>query len=242
MARINNENKGNEIIPRSLIFDNRLSDRARFVYCYMSAKPEGWDFVLAPMAAELNYSVDTLRKYLRELVDYGWITKGEQKKLDGAKFGSFEYTINNKPHRKFSDTEKTRVGKIPTQDNSSNINITPTDNNSTVNSPINKENNKNSADALSKNAQEQRLELNTEHDERERNFLEYMEKGYPRVQKMEDPLTYAQFLKLCERYERSAVMDILAKMNNSKDCKKKNYCAYQTALNWLAREYKTDAA
>ena len=78
MAKIFNENKGNESIPRSLIFDTTLSDRARFVYCYMSAKPEGWDFVLAPMAKELGYSVETLRKYIAELVESGWIIKGEQ--------------------------------------------------------------------------------------------------------------------------------------------------------------------
>lgn len=136
MAKINNENKGNESIPRCLIFDTSLSDRARFVYCYMSAKPEGWDFVLAPMAKELNYSVDTLRKYIAELVSSGWIVKGDQSYDEVTKkFGSVEYTIKNRPSRvgknpsrQKPDTAKTRDGKNPTQEI-----------NSTINSPLNKE-------------------------------------------------------------------------------------------------------
>ena len=132
MAKVINENKGNEIIPRALIFDTRLSDRARFVYCYMSAKPEGWDFIMEPMAKELGYSVDTLRKYLKELMDYGWITRGEQKHDDSTmRFGSYEYTINNKPSRigknpirEKAASEKSRTGKSSTQDYNSTINST----------------------------------------------------------------------------------------------------------------------
>lgn len=146
MARVRNENKGNEIIPRNLIFDERLSDRARFVYCYMSAKPVDWDFVLAPMARELKYSVDTLRKYLNELIASGWITKGEQKHDEVTnKFGCNEYTINNKPKKvsepygKKPDTGKTRDGKIPTQHYNSSINTPLIENISSINTPDNKE-------------------------------------------------------------------------------------------------------
>ena len=142
MAKVRNENKGNETIPRNLIFDKGLSDRARFVYCYMSAKPEEWDFVLAPMAKELGYSVDTLRKYLGELIKSGWITKGEQRHDEVTnKFGCNEYTINNKPvrvgepYRKKPDTGKTRDGKIPTQEYNSSID-TPINDNSSINTSV----------------------------------------------------------------------------------------------------------
>lgn len=113
MGNFRNELTNYQTIPREVVFDSSLSDRARFVYIFMACKPEGWDFFLEPMAKEIGYSVDTLRKYINELVDSGWLVKGEQTNANG-KFGAVEYTLKA---TKFSDTEKTRHGKIPTQDN-----------------------------------------------------------------------------------------------------------------------------
>ena len=104
-----------QVIPRELIFDNTLSDRARFVYCYMASKPNNWEFFMTPMAKEIGYSVDTLRKYINELIESGWLIKGEQKN-DGL-FGAVTYTLNS---TKISDTEKNRYGEIPTQHNRDN--------------------------------------------------------------------------------------------------------------------------
>lgn len=104
-----------QVIPRELIFDNTLSDRARFVYCYMASKPNNWEFFMTPMAKEIGYSVDTLRKYINELIESGWLIKGEQKN-DGL-FGAVTYTLNS---TKISDTKKNRYGEIPTQHNRDN--------------------------------------------------------------------------------------------------------------------------
>ena len=65
------------IIPRELVFSTGLSDRARFVYVFMSCKPDGYPFVLEQMAMEIGYGVDTLRKYLNELIAEGWLEKGD---------------------------------------------------------------------------------------------------------------------------------------------------------------------
>lgn len=120
MANFNNELNNYQVIPRDLIFDNTLSDRARFVYCFMASKPNGWDFFLEPMAKEIGYSVETLRKYINELVDNGWLEKGEQKKERGM-FGATEYTLKATkllraeiPCTENTESENFRVGKIPT--------------------------------------------------------------------------------------------------------------------------------
>ena len=113
MGNFINELTNYQTIPRQVVFDSSLSDRARFVYIFMSCKPNGWDFFLEPMAKEIGYSVDTLRKYINELVDNGWLVKGEQTNVNGI-FGAVEYTLKA---TKFTDTEKTRHGKIPTQEN-----------------------------------------------------------------------------------------------------------------------------
>ena len=126
MSNFINGLKKFQVIPRELVFDNSLSDRARFVYCFMASKPDGWDFLLNPMAKELGYSVETLRKYINELIDGGWLKKGEQN--NDGKFGAVVYTLLSTkkadteeiPTRKISDTEKSRHGEKPTQYNKDN--------------------------------------------------------------------------------------------------------------------------
>lgn len=135
MAKIRNENRAFEPIPKALINDDTLSDRARFLYCYMSAKPDYWDFYLDEIAKSLHLGRDTIQKYIKELISAGWIEKGEQQNENG-KFGAVEYVL-----KAFKSTptvvEKNRYGKIPLQNNSS-IN-TPINNISTINSPDNTE-------------------------------------------------------------------------------------------------------
>ena len=122
MAAIYNELKNYQNIPRELIFDSSLSDRARFVFCFMVSKPDDWQFLLEPMATEIGYSVDTLRKYIKELVDSGWIIKGEQDNEKGV-FGAVSYTLraSKKPSTENTDTEIFRHCKNPTLDNIDNI-------------------------------------------------------------------------------------------------------------------------
>lgn len=116
MSNFFNELKNYQSIPRELVFDKTLSDRARFVYVYMACKPDGWDFFLEPMAKEIKYSVDTLRKYINELVANGWLEKGQQTNNNGL-FGAVEYTLKA---TKNTDTEKYRHGKNNAQDNKDN--------------------------------------------------------------------------------------------------------------------------
>ena len=229
MARVRNENKGNEIIPRNLIFDERLSDRARFVYCYMSAKPDDWDFVLAPMAKELGYSVDTLRKYLNELISNGWITKGEQRHDEVTnKFGCNEYTINNKPvrvgepYRKKPDTEKTRDGKIPTQQYNSTIN-SPINDNSTINSPVKEK---------GKSTRARKVKLSKEEEE----FIEKMKKKFPRIMKMDQPLTLEQAKKLKGKYDQELLFKEMSELENWKPLLQKRVNAYRTIITWCDKE------
>lgn len=137
MAKIKNENKGFGVYPLALINDDTLSDRARFLYIYMSAKPDYWDFYLDNLAKSLHLGKDTIQKYIKELIDEGWLVKGDQQNENG-KFGAVEYVLKASKCKPTVE-EKYRYGKIPLQ-NISSIN-TPNNNISTINSP-DKENNK----------------------------------------------------------------------------------------------------
>lgn len=116
MGNFINELKNYQPIPRNLIFDNTMSDRARFLFCYMASKPEDWNFYLSAMSKELGYSVETVRKYITELIEKGWLVKGQQK--NDGRFGAVSYTLKAHPclekqSTKNTDTEKVRHGKSP---------------------------------------------------------------------------------------------------------------------------------
>lgn len=135
MGNIKSELRNYKNVPRELVFDKTLSDRARFVYVFMACKPDEWDFFLEPMSKDIGYSVDTLRKYINELVASGWLVKGQQTNEHGV-FGSVEYTLKA---TKITDTENFRHGKNTTQYNTLTINDNDKDDNKKENKEIKKE-------------------------------------------------------------------------------------------------------
>lgn len=100
-------------LPNAIIQDDSISDRARFLFVYMATKPADWKFFQAPLCKGLGWSKDTLRKYMSELIEKGWVTC-EGQKTESGKFLENEYTLHASPCRKFSDTVKNRNGKNPT--------------------------------------------------------------------------------------------------------------------------------
>lgn len=98
----NNIKKSFTIAPNELINNDNISDRARFLFIYMSSKPDNWVFYNHQLSKAMGYSIYTHRKYLSELISTGWITKEEQSRYQG-KFTVNTYILNPdlvKPSRK----------------------------------------------------------------------------------------------------------------------------------------------
>ena len=104
-------------IPNDLIRNSSISDRARFLYCYMSSMSEDWELYQGKMAKDLGYSKDTLRKYLDELISTGYL-KRTQRRGDKGRFDSYDYLIDFIPSGESTVSEKTRNGKNPTREKS----------------------------------------------------------------------------------------------------------------------------
>jgi hypothetical protein len=121
MNKLNNKIKDNfTIIPNDIIRNKSLSDRARFIFCYMASMPDDWKFYQGVMAKELGYTKDTLRKYIEELLETGYLDREQRREV--GKFDSYDYTLNFSPCTKKADTVKIRDGKKPTREKSSLIN------------------------------------------------------------------------------------------------------------------------
>jgi hypothetical protein len=117
MNKVNNKIKENfTTIPNSVIRNKALSDRARFLFCYMASMPNDWQFYQSAMAKELNYSKDTLRKYMEELLSTGYLIRIQRR--EKGKFDSYDYTINFSPCMENTDTVKNGSGKIPNREKS----------------------------------------------------------------------------------------------------------------------------
>lgn len=124
------------VAPNALIQDNTISDRARFLYVYMASKPEDWEFFMVPLSKELGMSVKTLRKYIKELCDKGWITN-EGQRNQGGDFGANTYIIHSQctvvqklPHGKNCVTQK--CTNIQKKDNLQNIHKSGKEENKTL--------------------------------------------------------------------------------------------------------------
>lgn len=225
MAQVINKTKGFGSIPRDLVYDNELSDRARFLYIFMACKPEGWEFFQDSMCSELGYSKDTLRKYLNELVQRGWIVEDGQQNTNG-KFGANVYTIEvkidgveNLPCGKNTDTVKNRHGKNHTQINIDNKEINSKE-------EINKNNNK----------KETVSDLFPENNE-ELKFNKWFTESFPTLAKNERPLKYKTFIMLLSKYPKEKIILKLNAMEARKNINKDYSDIGRTLWNWLARDY-----
>jgi hypothetical protein len=86
----------------------------------MASMPDDWKFYQGVMAKELGYTKDTLRKYIEELLETGYLDREQRREV--GKFDSYDYTLNFSPCTKKADTVKVRDGKKPTREKSSLIN------------------------------------------------------------------------------------------------------------------------
>lgn len=134
-------------IPRKLVMAKGISIEAKYVYMYMSCQSETFDFVLKPMAKQMDIGIRTLSKYIDELVKSGWLTKGRQKFVNG-RLGAVDYIIETSPkknNRQNTDVQKSAcsisdVSKSDDKYNSIILNNPVYEDNSTIlNSPVNKE-------------------------------------------------------------------------------------------------------
>ena len=75
-------------VPNGLLYDPNISFKAKGIWAYMSAKPEGWKFSADRIANETKEERKAILAGLKELSEAGYITA--KKKGDGR----IEYTLH----------------------------------------------------------------------------------------------------------------------------------------------------
>ena len=114
------------VVQNELMDDSGLSDRARLVAYALLSKPKGWKFIPKHIAKMLGKHVNTIYKYLRELVNYGLLIRTKLKNKFGQWSGYSYFLIeptvmggnqisNPVPEPVYSVSQKTELSKSESQ-------------------------------------------------------------------------------------------------------------------------------
>lgn len=76
-------------IANEILFDRELSLKAKGLYAFMYAKPDGWNFTSRSMASQLKEETKAIQRILRELKEFGLISYKKNSNGTGV------YTIHN---------------------------------------------------------------------------------------------------------------------------------------------------
>lgn len=67
-------------------------------------------------------------------------------------------------------------------------------------------------------------------------FLSYLEANAPSLLKMKEPVTEAQYAKLCELGNKKLLLKVIDNMSNWKPLCTKNLSAFKTIINWYNKD------
>jgi len=97
--------------PHELLYSGDISLKAKGLYTYMQAKPDGWEFSADRIANECKEGKDAIQAALAELVDNGWLIRQKWHNEDGL--WTWEHTLvsimaqnnDSSPERGFPSTD-----------------------------------------------------------------------------------------------------------------------------------------
>ena len=81
------------IITNNIVNDERLSFGAKGVACYLLSKPIGWQFYLTDIQNHSNEGLYSVKNYIKELEDIGFLERIKIKNEKGQ-FVGLDYKFN----------------------------------------------------------------------------------------------------------------------------------------------------
>lgn len=90
------------MVCNAIIFDSRISSKAKFYYVYLSSKPNDWKFHTNCIIKEIKEGRDAFYNGLKELIEFGYLERQQIK--ENGKFQHTDYILKI-PHTENTDTE-----------------------------------------------------------------------------------------------------------------------------------------
>lgn len=210
------------------------------IYCKLITMSSGKSLSIDFLSKKLGISKERMRKTIVFLESEGYVTRKALHDDKGRMCG-WDYSLYSEPVSKKDRTkagvkqpdlfenrlmDSPSYGKTHNTVNPEHYNI-DNSNNSTINSPVT-DNIDNTSKEVKKTCSKSPEEINYE---------EKMKEMFPRIMKMEQPLTLAQAKKLKEKFkDDDLIRKIMFDMENWKPLLKKCVSAYMTINNWCNKE------
>lgn len=208
------------------------------IYCKMVRLSLGKSICISFLSKTIGINERRMRKVIVGLEEEGYITRKPLHDERG-KIYAWNYELYAEPIKK---DKRTQAGKPTLHENhqggkptkmengqgiisNNDIIYNNTDNNSNINIPVNKED-------------IECVPEGTTHapSDEETKYIEGMRKQFPRIMRMEQPLTLEQAKKLKEKFDGDLLRKVMHDMENWKPLIKKNVSAYQTIRKWCEME------
>ena len=84
------------ITNNQLVRDDRLSWKARGIFVYLWSMSDGWDFRINEVVKHARDGRDSLKAGLKELEDYGYLTR-KYRKGDDGRFNGYDWVLADSP-------------------------------------------------------------------------------------------------------------------------------------------------
>jgi hypothetical protein len=107
-------------VSNSFLRDNRISFKAKGLFCYMFSMSENWNFTLQSIATQQKDGLDSVKSAMDELKEYGYISYEKHSNGTGT------YFLNDEPNMENPNVENPNLGKstpIKNKDLDKNKNI-----------------------------------------------------------------------------------------------------------------------
>jgi site-specific DNA recombinase len=83
------------IVPNAMFLDERLSVEAKGVLGFLLSRPHKWQVRLDHIGRTLRVGRKKLQRIFRELISAGYVTREQQRILDGHRFGEMDYVVRD---------------------------------------------------------------------------------------------------------------------------------------------------
>lgn len=222
------------------------------IYCKIITLSSGKSLSIDWIVKKVGIGKERTRKAIILLEEKGYIQRMPLRDDKGHICG-WNYLVYPEPIR---EKDRTHAGKkenepdlfetqpteIPTYGNPSRletgthiiidntISNNGIDNNSSINTPVN--------DKIEKASKEAKSTCSKTPEEIQ--YEEKMKEMFPRIMKMEQPLTLDQAKKLKDKFDKDLIARIMDDMENNKNLLKRYVSAYKTIKNWCERQLERD--
>src|SRR5690606_20110063 len=89
--------------PHSLLYNNKISIKAKGMYSFIQGKPDGWKFSAERISYECKEGLHCIRMTLKELEEFGYLQRIKSKDEKG--FWVIDYVLHETPHESTLNNE-----------------------------------------------------------------------------------------------------------------------------------------